>query len=167
MADIELTKSERFFYKIVKKYDQEKYWKYRDILVKGKSKNKLMNYYRMFYIKRCDGFNGASLGTHIGFGADFKEIPNLPHGLCGIFVSHNAIIGKGVTIFHQVTIGEGAKGAPVIGDNCYIGAGVKIVGNVHVGNNVKIGANCVITKDIPDNKIVVSDGVRYIGENEE
>jgi serine O-acetyltransferase len=54
------------------------------------------------------------------------------------------------------------KGYPVIGDNVYIGPGAKIVGNVHIGNNVAIGANCVVTKDIPDNSVVVGVPGRVI-----
>lgn len=59
----------------------------------------------------------------------------------------------------QVTIGVvnrgKMKGYPTIGDNVYIGPGAKVIGNVHVGNNVAIGANCVVTKDVPDNAVVV------------
>ena len=57
-------------------------------------------------------------------------------------MSYMAKIGKNCTIFHQVTIGsntlEGSKhyGAPTIGDNCFIGAGAKIIGKVKVGDNV-------------------------------
>ena len=47
------------------------------------------------------------------------------------------------------------KGYPVIGDNVYIGPGAKVIGNVYVGNNVAIGANCVVTKNVPDNSVVV------------
>ena len=43
------------------------------------------------------------------------------------------------------------KGFPILGDNVYIGPGAKIVGAVRIGNNVSIGANCVVTKDMPDN----------------
>jgi len=77
----------------------------------------------------------------------------------GIFINHKAVVGKNCNISQQVTIGRtnrgGRKGTPVIGDNVYIGPGAKVIGNVHVGNNVAIGANCVVTKDIPDNSVVV------------
>jgi serine O-acetyltransferase len=58
-----------------------------------------------------------------------------------------------------------SKGAPSIGDNCYIGTGAKIIGNVTIGNNVRIGANCVVTINIPDNSVVVLEKPRIIRKN--
>lgn len=80
----------------------------------------------------------------------------MPHGLYGIIVSHNAVIGSNCTIFHQVTIGEGKDGAPVIGDEVLIGAGAKIIGNVKIGANSKIGVNAVVVHDVPENSIVTA-----------
>ena len=133
------------------------------IFINRKSKiPKILNFYRLYKIKKMDAYNGASFGTHLGYGATFEEIPKLPHGIRGIYISHNAVIGKNCTIFHQVTIGEGKGGAPRIGDNCYIGAGAKIIGNIAIGNNVKIGAGCVVFEDIPDNSTVVMQKPRII-----
>jgi serine O-acetyltransferase len=77
----------------------------------------------------------------------------------GIVVHHMSIIGKNCNISHGVTLGQAnrgiRKGYPMIGDNVYIGPGAKIVGGVRIGNNVAIGANCVVTKDIPDSAVVV------------
>ena len=42
----------------------------------------------------------------------------------------------------------------IVGDNCYFGLGAKIIGKVRIGNNVTVGANAVVTKDIPDNVVV-------------
>ena len=54
-------------------------------------------------------------------------------------------------------------GAATIGNNVFIGAGTKIIGPVKIGDNVTIGQNCVITKDIPNNSIVVNDNkMRYL-----
>lgn len=110
-----------------------------------------------------DAFHNVSLGTHIGFGsAKFEEHPYLPHGLNGIIVSNDAIIGKQCQLYRQVTIGGGNGGSPVIGDNVLIGAGAKIIGPFKIGNNVKIGAGCVVTIDIPDDATVVMDKPRII-----
>lgn len=77
----------------------------------------------------------------------------------GIVVNTNARIGKNCNISHNVTIGQTNrgkyKGSPTIGDNVYIAPGAKIIGGIKIGNNVAIGANSVVTKDIPDNSVVV------------
>jgi len=80
----------------------------------------------------------------------------------GIFVSSEAKIGKNVNISQGVTIGvagHGTKrGSPTIGDNVYIAPGAKIFGKIKIGNDVKIGANAVVYKDIPEGATVVSLG---------
>lgn len=82
----------------------------------------------------------------------------LPH-ISGIVISYYATIGNDCTIYQQVTIGQESinhKGqAPMIGDDVYIGAGAKIIGPVIIGDHVKIGANAVVTKNIPSNCTVV------------
>lgn len=99
---------------------------------------------------------------------DIKGEPVFPHGLNGIFISANAVIGASCTIYHQVTIGSNdiktskSYGAPIIGDNVYIGTGAKIIGGVKIGNNVRIGANCIITDNVPDNATVVMNKPRVI-----
>jgi serine O-acetyltransferase len=79
----------------------------------------------------------------------------------GITISPFAKIGKNMNISQQVTIGvsgQGEKrGCPIIGDNVYLASGAKLFGNITIGNNVKIGANAVVYKNIPDNAIVVLD----------
>jgi serine O-acetyltransferase len=79
----------------------------------------------------------------------------------GITVSSSAVIGRDCNLSPGNTIGvsgAGAKaGAPVIGDNVYIGPGARLFGKITVGSNVKIGANAVIHQDLPDNAIAVLD----------
>nr|WP_275297865.1 DapH/DapD/GlmU-related protein [Clostridium sp. YIM B02551] len=107
-------------------------------------------------------------GSYIGYNSNFKDIPCFPHGIRGIFISGEATIGTNCVIFQQVTIGSNTlqdssrKGSPTIGDNCYIGAGAKIIGNITIGNNVRIGANCVVTNNVPNNSVVVLDKPRII-----
>ena len=65
-------------------------------------------------------------------------------------------IGRNCWINQQVTIGyTSPDGAPVIKDNVRIYAGAKVLGDITVGNNVIIGANAVVVKDVPDNCTVV------------
>lgn len=107
-------------------------------------------------------------GAWIGLGAEIAKPPVLPHGLNGIFISHRAKIGENVVIFHHVTIGSNTikdsarKGSPIIGDSVYIGCGAKIIGNVEIGRNARIGANCIVTKDIPENSVAVMRGLDVI-----
>lgn len=91
--------------------------------------------------------------TNIGSGI------KIPH-LNGIIIHPNAVIGERCTIYHQVTVGANEhikdwRLCPHIGDRVYIGAGSKIIGNISVGSDVTIGANTVITKNTPDNCIIV------------
>lgn len=150
---------------IIQHYNHNKYWKMRNKLKESKI-NKLTKLYYLMRIKRMDAFNNASFGTHFNCQADFANPPHLPHGIRGIFVSHKAVIGYNSIIYQHVTIGDGKNGAPVIGDNCFIGAGAKIIGDIRIGNNVKIGAGCIVSIDIPDNCTVVMDKPRIIVREE-
>ena len=77
----------------------------------------------------------------------------------GILVHPCAVIGKNFSISPGVVIGQTnrgeRKGYPTIGDNVYVAPGAKVIGNINIGNNVAIGANAVVTKDIPDNAVVI------------
>ena len=66
-------------------------------------------------------------------------------------------IGKNFTCSHNVTLGANHGGVPEIGDNVYCGVGACVLGAIKIGNNVKIGANCVITKDVPDNCTIIGN----------
>ena len=160
--DIKMSRFEKVMRAMVQRYNHEKYWKYRETVVDSSRGSKIGDFYRLWYIKRADAFNNASMGTHRNFGASFAEPPQLPHGLNGIIVSHNAVIGHDCKIFHQVTIGEGRGGAPQIGDHVLIGAGSKLIGGIRIGNYVKIAAGCVVMEDIPDNSIVLPGENRII-----
>ena len=101
-------------------------------------------------------------GGYIGPGAEFGEIPSLPHGLHGVFISRYSVIGRNCRIYQNVTIGEVNGKAPVIGDCCLIGAGAVIIGDIQIGDNVCIGAGAVVSSDIPSNSTVVSSPSRII-----
>jgi serine O-acetyltransferase len=101
-------------------------------------------------------------GSSIAWNAQFAGEPCFPHGERGIFVSGGAKIGRNCVIFQQVTIGSntvaGSRGfgSPVIGDDCYIGAGAKIIGKVRIGDRVRIAANATVLQDVPDDSVVVT-----------
>ena len=166
MGEITLSGPERGLRSWIQRYNHDKYWRYRSILVDPKRGASVWNLWRLLYIKRADAFNNASLGTHRGFGASFAAPPHLPHGLYGIVLSHNAVVGRNCTIYHQVTIGQGRGGAPVIGDDVVIGAGAKIIGGIRIGNGAKIGAGCVVSCDVPDGATVVMEKPRILLKQE-
>lgn len=115
-----------------------------------------------------DSYHNASLGTHISYNcARFGSRPILPHGLNGIIISNDAQIGKNCTLYHQVSIAGGNGGSPMLGDNVLVGAGAKIIGPIRIGNNVKIGAGCIVTINVPDNATVVMEHPRIILKNGE
>jgi len=81
-------------------------------------------------------------------------------------ISPKAIIGNNCNLSCGVVIGETfrgkRRGVPVIGDKVYIAPGAKVIGGVTIGDNVAIGTNCVVTKDIPDNAVVIGVPGRII-----
>ena len=86
--------------------------------------------------------------SHVGGGFYIQ------HGFCTIVapckIGRNCWVNQGVTIGYS-----NATDCPVIGDDVTIGAGAKVLGKCVVGNRVKIGANCVVVKDVPDDCTVV------------
>lgn len=101
-------------------------------------------------------------GGYVGPDAVILGIPSLPHGLHGVFISRYATLGPGCRIYQHVTIGEIDAKAPVIGENCWIGAGAILVGGIRIGRNVKIGAGAIVHQDIPDCATVVSQPPRIL-----
>jgi serine O-acetyltransferase len=76
----------------------------------------------------------------------------IDHGM-GVVIGETAIIGDDVVIYQQVTLGgvstEKGKRHPTIGNNVVIGAGAKVLGNIQIGDDAKIGANSVVIKNVP------------------
>jgi len=82
----------------------------------------------------------------------------------GLYIGHYGnifvagVIGSNCNISHEVTIGFGGRGEkwglPTIGDRVYIAPGAKVFGKITIGNDVAIGANAVVNKDVPDNAVV-------------
>ncbi|CED93982.1 serine O-acetyltransferase EpsC [Romboutsia ilealis] len=92
---------------------------------------------------------GATLGAGI----------LIDHGM-GVVIGETAQIGNRVTIYHGTTLGgtgkdKGRKRHPTVGDNVVIGAGAKVLGNINIGSNSKIGSNSVVINDVPKGATVV------------
>ena len=150
----------RFVLSIIKGYNHEKYWRRRAIVIDPNAKTPLLiKLYYLYYIKRKDAKLHCSFGTGLGYGAQFATPPYLPHGPHGIIVGHDAKVGAGCIIYHQVTI---AGGNVVIGDRTELGAGAKVLPNVKIGNLCHVGANAVVVEDMPDNSTCVLSKPRII-----
>ena len=89
----------------------------------------------------------------------------IDHG-SGVVIGETAIIGDDCTIFQGVTLGgtgkDRGKRHPTLCNGVFVGAGAKILGNIEIGNNVKIGANAVVLTDVPDNATAVGVPARAI-----
>lgn len=96
--------------------------------------------------------HGISFSRNVRLGYGLKIV----HAI-GIIINVTAVIGNNCTIHQFLTIGSDLNRAAVIGDNVYIGPTVCVVENVHIGNDVVIGAGAVVTKDIYNN--IIAAGV--------
>ena len=72
----------------------------------------------------------------------------------GVVVHIKTIMGDNCKLGQNVTIGGKGKGVPVLLDNVYVGGGSFVVGGITLGNNVIVGANSFVDKNVPDNAIV-------------
>jgi serine O-acetyltransferase len=89
------------------------------------------------------------LPRRVTFGRNFHLIHPM-----SIIIHPSTVFGDDVGIMHEVTIGSrGSYTAPVIGNDVFIGAGAKILGEITIGNHVDIGANAVVLTDVPDHSL--------------
>ena len=97
----------------------------------------------------------------------------IDHGM-GVVIGETSEIGDNVTIYHMVTLGgispsidsndqRNVKRHPTLKNNVVVGSGAQVLGPVIVGENAKIGANAVVTKDVPENAIMVGIPAKNIG----
>jgi serine O-acetyltransferase len=83
----------------------------------------------------------------------------------GVHINPQAVLGKDCDLAHRVTIGTsamGRQGAPVLGDNVYIGTGATLVGKIKVGNGAKIAANTLVITNVPEGATVMGVPGRII-----
>lgn len=163
--------------------DIEKNWFFKTLQIAliGTSSQKAILTFRLASFLHHSNFKYVSLflfrrleknyGIYIGSKAIIKVGLKLPHPT-GVIIGTGVKIGKGCTIYQQVTIGGAHVGDaqkncyPTIANNVVIFAGAKIIGKVSVGSNCIIGANSVVTKDIPSGCIVAGVPARIIREHD-
>jgi serine O-acetyltransferase len=105
--------------------------------------------------------NGSITHATIGRNADMAPGFVILHSV-GVVINSNVRAGRNLVIHHGVTLGEVRHKSPILGDNVYIGAGAKVIGGLRIGSHVRIGANAVVTKDVPDGATVVGIPARIV-----
>lgn len=121
----------------------------------------------IFLIRHRLSFLGRLWGIFLG--CDIGCIPPrsliMPHPY-GVVIHSAVVLGERVVILHQVTVGARNidDRAPVVEDDVFIGAGAKVLGGIRVGRGCIIGANAVVTHDIPPGSTVI--GVNQIIKEE-
>ncbi|MGL4619206.1 MAG: serine O-acetyltransferase EpsC [Chroococcidiopsis sp.] len=104
-------------------------------------------------------------GIEIHPGAKIGKGVLICHGL-GVVIDETAIVGDGTVIYQDVTLGgtgkETGKRHPTLGKNVIVEPGAKILGNIKIGDNVRICAGSVVLQDVPDNSLVAGIPGRII-----
>lgn len=111
--------------------------------------------------------------TSESFGVDIHPGAQIGQGIMidhahAIVIGETAVVGDDVSMLHSVTLGgtgkEGGDRHPKIGDGVLIGAGAKVLGNIHIGNCTRIAAGSVVLRDIPPCKTVAGVPAKIVGE---
>ena len=118
-------------------------------------------------------FSRFLTGIEIHPKAKIGENLFIDHGM-GVVIGETSEIGNNVTIYHMVTLGgispsinsdeqRNSKRHPTLMDNVVVGSGAQVLGPVVVGKNAKIGANAVVSKDVPENAVMVGIPAKNVG----
>jgi serine O-acetyltransferase len=111
----------------------------------------------LLFNKMNSVMNNCIIGREASFGPRLVLI----HAT-GVVINSEVRGGADVHIEHQVTIGASRRRAPVLGDGVFVGAGAKIIGDVHVGDNVRVGANAVVVHSVPPHCTVAGVPARIV-----
>ena len=129
---------------------------------------------KLFIVARAISYIGRIItGIEIHPAAKIGSRFFIDHGM-GVVIGETAEIGDDVTIYHGVTLGgispsedsasqKDKKRHPTLKNNVVVGSGAQVLGPVIVGENAKIGANAVVTKNVPENAIMVGIPAKNIG----
>ena len=118
-------------------------------------------------------FSRFLTGIEIHPGAKIGKNLFIDHGM-GVVIGETSEIGDNVTIYHMATLGgiapsinsndqRNIKRHPTIEDDVVIGSGAQVLGPVTIGRCAKIGANAVITKDVPEKAVMVGIPAKNVG----
>lgn len=125
-----------------------------------------LNYWHFYFIARCiSNFSRFITGIEIHPNARIGRRFFIDHGM-GVVIGETAIIGDDVLLYQGVTLGgtgkEHGKRHPTLYDNIVVGAGAKILGNIEIGSNSRIGAGSVVIDSVPENSTVVGVPARIV-----
>lgn len=125
---------------------------------------------KLFYLARWISNKARhKTGIEIHPGATIGRGLFIDHGM-GVVIGETAVIGDNVTMYHGATLGgtgnEKGKRHPTVGDNVIIGSSAKILGNIFIASNTKIGANAVVLKDTSPNSTLVGIPAKEIKKND-
>lgn len=150
-------------YSFEKDWNEKLYWKRRNYIQSHRSGN-LLAKIRLILLRRTEAKKCATSGLSLTDQCCYIESPLiLYHGLNGIVIAPNTHIGKNVTVYQHVTISKDDKlKVTYIDDDVVIGAGAVILNNVHIGKGAKIGANAVVTKNVPPRAIAIGVPAKII-----
>lgn len=121
---------------------------------------------RLFFLARmiCE-MNRATTGIEIHPGAKIGQRLVIDHGM-GVVIGETAEVGDDCIIFHGVTLGgtkfDPVKRHPTLGNRVLVGAGAKILGPIRIGDGARIGANTVVTKEVPAGKTVIGSPAQFL-----
>lgn len=97
-------------------------------------------------------------GIEIHPGATIGKGVFIDHGM-GVVIGETAIVGDYCLIYQNVTLGgtgkQTGKRHPTLGKNVVVGTGAKVLGNINLGNDVRVGAGSIVLRDVPDDSTVV------------
>ena len=127
-------------------------------LILHRTAHKLYNMKVPLLPRMISSFSRLITGIEIHPGANIGRKFFIDHGM-GIVIGETTIIGDNVLLYQGVTLGgtgkETGKRHPTLKDNIVVGSGAKVLGNITLGNNVRIGAGSVVITDVPDDSTVV------------
>lgn len=113
-------------------------------------------------------FSRSVTGIEIHPGATIGRRFFIDHGM-GVVIGETAVIGDDVLMYHGVTLGgtslEQKKRHPTLGNGVLIGMGAKIIGDILIGDGARIGANAVVTRDVPANSTAVGIPAKVIKQD--
>ena len=139
--------------------------------------NRIANFFQLakFYLvaRMISQLSRFLTGIEIHPGAKIGKNLFIDHGM-GVVIGETSEIGNNVTIYHMATLGGIApsinsnnqrqvKRHPTLSDCVVVGSGAQILGPVMVGTHAKIGANAVVTKDVPENAVMVGIPAKNVG----